>query len=83
MNWRGSWSKKWRTVEVMAADQTELLKDALIHIRSLRARLQAAEGAAREPIAILDRLPMLAEAGMSYYEAHDVEIADEVPASGA
>jgi amino acid adenylation domain-containing protein len=53
MNWRGSWSKKWRTVEVMAADQTELLKDALIHIRSLRARLQAAEGAAREPIAIV------------------------------
>ena len=37
----------------MAADQTELLKDALIHIRSLRARLQAAEGAAREPIAIV------------------------------
>ena len=31
-------------------------------------------GPTREPIPILDRLPMLAEAGMSLYEAHDVEI---------
>ena len=37
----------------MAADQTELLKDALLSIRSLRARLQAAEEAARGPIAIV------------------------------
>ena len=36
-------------------------------------------GPTREPIPILDRLPLLAEAGMSYYEAHDVEI----PASDA
>jgi hypothetical protein len=36
-------------------------------------------GPTREFIPILDRLPMLAEAGMSYYEAHDVEI----PASDA
>jgi len=31
-------------------------------------------GPTRAPIPILDRLPLLAEAGMSYYEAHDVEI---------
>ena len=31
-------------------------------------------GPTRTPIPILDRLPLLAEAGMSYYEAHDVEI---------
>jgi xylose isomerase len=31
-------------------------------------------GPTREPIPILDRLPLLAEAGMSHYEAHDVEI---------
>jgi xylose isomerase len=31
-------------------------------------------GPTRDPIPMLDRLPMLAEAGMSYYEAHDVEI---------
>lgn len=37
----------------MAADQTELLKDALLTIRSLRARLKAAEDAAHEPIAIV------------------------------
>ena len=36
-------------------------------------------GPTRAPIPILDRLPLLAEAGMSYYEAHDVEI----PASDA
>ena len=31
-------------------------------------------GPTREPIPMLDRLPLLAEAGMSFYEAHDVEI---------
>src|SRR3982074_1580981 len=31
-------------------------------------------GPTREAIPILDRLPILAEAGMTYYEAHDVEI---------
>jgi xylose isomerase len=31
-------------------------------------------GPTRDAIPILDRLPLLAEAGMSYYEAHDVEI---------
>jgi xylose isomerase len=31
-------------------------------------------GPTREPIKMLDRLPILAEAGISYYEAHDVEI---------
>ena len=31
-------------------------------------------GPTRAAIPILDRLPLLAEAGMSYYEAHDVEI---------
>ncbi len=36
-------------------------------------------GPTREAIPILDRLPILAQAGMTYYEAHDVEI----PASQA
>src|SRR5258708_20285990 len=31
-------------------------------------------GPTRESIPILDRLPILAQAGMTYYEAHDVEI---------
>jgi xylose isomerase len=31
-------------------------------------------GPTREPLPILDRLPLLAEAGMSYFEAHDTEI---------
>jgi xylose isomerase len=31
-------------------------------------------GPTREPIPILERLPKLAAAGLSYYEAHDVEI---------
>ena len=31
-------------------------------------------GPTRPAIPILDRLPLLAEAGMSFYEAHDVEI---------
>jgi xylose isomerase len=31
-------------------------------------------GPTREAIPILDRLPLLAEAGMSFYEAHDTEI---------
>lgn len=31
-------------------------------------------GPTREAIPIIDRLPMLAEAGMSWFEAHDVEI---------
>jgi xylose isomerase len=31
-------------------------------------------GPTREAIPILDRFPILAEAGMTYYEAHDVEI---------
>lgn len=34
-------------------------------------------GPTREAIPILDRLPMLAEAGMTYYEAHDTEIPAE------
>ena len=36
-------------------------------------------GPTRDAIPILDRLPLLAEAGMSFYEAHDTEI----PASDA
>jgi xylose isomerase len=37
-------------------------------------------GPTREAIPILDRLPILAEAGMTYYEAHDCEIpASDVP----
>lgn len=35
-------------------------------------------GPTREPVPMLDRLPMLAEAGMTYYEAHDVEITAEM-----
>lgn len=35
-------------------------------------------GPTREAIPMLDRLPMLAEAGMTYYEAHDVEITAEM-----
>ncbi len=31
-------------------------------------------GPTRDPIPMLDRLPLLAEAGMTYYESHDVEI---------
>ena len=31
-------------------------------------------GPTRDAIPMLDRLPMLAEAGMTYYESHDVEI---------
>src|SRR6187549_1693518 len=31
-------------------------------------------GPTREAIPMLDRLPLLAEAGMTYYEAHDTEI---------
>ena len=31
-------------------------------------------GPTREPIGVLDRLPLLAAAGMSFYEAHDHEI---------
>lgn len=34
-------------------------------------------GPTREAVPILDRFPLLAEAGMSYYEAHDVEVALE------
>ncbi len=34
-------------------------------------------GPTREAIPILDRLPMIAEAGMSFYEAHDSEIPAE------
>jgi len=34
-------------------------------------------GPTREAIPMLDRLPLLAEAGMSYYEAHDTEISAE------
>lgn len=37
-------------------------------------------GPTREEIPILDRIPILAEAGITYIEAHDVEIsADDVP----
>ncbi len=35
-------------------------------------------GPTRDPIPMLDRLPKLAEAGMSFYEAHDVEITAEM-----
>src|SRR5438094_6814 len=34
-------------------------------------------GPTREPIPMLDRLALLAEAGMSFYEAHDHEIPAE------
>ena len=34
-------------------------------------------GPTRDAIPILDRLPLIAEAGMTYYEAHDVEIPAE------
>ena len=40
-------------------------------------------GPTREPIPMLDRLPILAEAGMSYYEAHDVEITAEMAPAAA
>ena len=40
-------------------------------------------GPTREPIPMLDRLPMLAEAGMTYYEAHDVEITAEMAPQAA
>ncbi|MDQ3621324.1 MAG: TIM barrel protein [Verrucomicrobiota bacterium] len=37
-------------------------------------------GPTREPIPMLDRLPILADAGMTFYEAHDVEIpAEQAP----
>ena len=35
-------------------------------------------GPTRESIPILDRLPLIAESGMSFYEAHDVEITAEM-----
>lgn len=35
-------------------------------------------GPTRDPIPMLERLPMLAEVGMTYYEAHDVEITAEM-----
>ncbi|MEO8351114.1 MAG: TIM barrel protein [Chthoniobacteraceae bacterium] len=35
-------------------------------------------GPTRDPIPMLDRLRILAEAGMTYYEAHDVEITSEM-----
>ncbi|HEX8294789.1 MAG TPA: TIM barrel protein [Chthoniobacteraceae bacterium] len=35
-------------------------------------------GPTREAIPMLERLPMLAEAGMTFYEAHDVEITAEM-----
>lgn len=39
-------------------------------------------GPTREEIPVLDRIPMLAEAGVTYIEAHDVEIpASDVPAA--
>lgn len=39
-------------------------------------------GPTRPNIPILDRLPMIAEAGMTYYEAHDSEITPEMAAEG-
>jgi xylose isomerase len=40
-------------------------------------------GPTREPIPMLDRLPMLAECGLTYYEAHDVEITPEMAPAAA
>ena len=40
-------------------------------------------GPTREPIPMLDRLPILADAGMTYYEAHDVEITAEMAPAAA
>jgi xylose isomerase len=40
-------------------------------------------GPTREPIPILDRLPLIAESGMTYYEAHDVEITAEMAPQAA
>lgn len=40
-------------------------------------------GPTRDPIPMLDRLPMLAESGMSFYEAHDVEITAEMAPAAA
>src|ERR1051325_10873845 len=40
-------------------------------------------GPTRDPIPMLDRLPLLAEAGMSYYEAHDVEITAQMAPDAA
>jgi xylose isomerase len=40
-------------------------------------------GPTREPIPMLDRLPLLAEAGMTYYESHDVEITPEMAPAAA
>ena len=39
-------------------------------------------GPTRAAIPILDRLPLLAEAGMTYYEAHDSEITPDMAAAG-
>lgn len=40
-------------------------------------------GPTREPIPILERLPLIAESGMTYYEAHDVEITAEMAPKAA
>ena len=40
-------------------------------------------GPTREAIPMLDRLPMLAECGLSFYEAHDVEITAEMAPQAA
>ena len=40
-------------------------------------------GPTRDPIPMLDRLTLLAEAGMTYYEAHDVEITAEMAPQAA
>lgn len=39
-------------------------------------------GPTRPNIPILDRLPMIADAGMTYYEAHDSEITPEMASAG-
>lgn len=39
-------------------------------------------GPTRPAIPVLDRLPMIAEAGMTYYEAHDTEITPDMAADG-